>query len=98
VANIEVNMKRKLTEEEIDNIVEEQADDYSKWNKPIKVKKDKNSTINLPNELVQRAKFLAKLHKENSVDDWIKKVLKEKIELEEQAYKEAKRELLKNSA
>ena len=88
-------MKRKLTEEEIDKLVEEQANDYTKWNKPIKVNKEKNSSINLPNELVQRAKFLANLHKENSVDEWIQKVLKEKIELEEDAYKEAKRELVK---
>ena len=91
-------MGKQLTEEEIDNIVESQADNDSAWGKPIQARKAKPASLTIPAELAARATFLAKLHREKSVEEWIKKVIKERVELEEVAFNEAKREMsLRNS-
>lgn len=84
---------KQLTEKEIDNIVELQADDDSAWEKPIKVHRVKLTALSIPAELAARAAFLAKLHRENNVEDWLTKVIKERVELEEVAFNEAKREM-----
>jgi len=49
----------------------------------------------LPGDLASRAAFLAKLHKESSVEEWLVRVIRERIELEEVV--EAKRELASKS-
>ena len=49
--------------------------------------------MSLSAELAARAAFLAKLHREKSVEDWLTKVIKERVELEEVAFNEAKREM-----
>ena len=84
---------KQLTEKEIDNIVELQADDDSAWEKPIKVRRVKPTSLSIPAELAARAAFLAKLHRENNVEEWLTKVIKERVELEEVAFNEAKREM-----
>jgi hypothetical protein len=82
-----------LTEEEIDEIVESQADDDSAWEKPIQVRRAKPGSVSLPPELAARVAFLAKLHREKNVGDWLTRVIKERVELEEVAFTEAKREM-----
>jgi hypothetical protein len=47
----------------------------------------------IPSELAARAAFLAKLHRENNVEDWLTRIIKERVELEEVAFNEAKREM-----
>lgn len=56
--------KKQPTEEEIDKIVESQADDDSAWGKPIQVRRARSASLALPAELATRAAFLAKLHRE----------------------------------
>jgi hypothetical protein len=85
--------KKQLSEEEIDKIVESQADDDSAWEKPIKVHRAKAASLSIPAELAARAAFLARLHRENNVEDWLRKVIKERVEIEEVAFNEAKREM-----
>jgi hypothetical protein len=85
--------RKQLTEEEIDNIVESQAEDESAWEKPVKVSRAKPASLLIPAELAARAAFLAKLHREDKVEDWLTKVIKERVELEEEAFNEAKREM-----
>jgi hypothetical protein len=85
--------RKQLTEEEIDRIVESQADDDSAWEKPIQARKARSASLSLSAELAARAAFLAKLHREKSVEDWLTKVIKERVELEEVAFNEAKREM-----
>ena len=84
---------KQPTEKEIDNIVELQADDDLAWEKPIKVGRVKPASLSIPAELAARAAFLAKLHREKNVEDWLTKVIKERVELEEVAFNEAKREM-----
>jgi hypothetical protein len=86
-------LKKQLTEEEIDEIVESQADYYSAWGKPIQVRRANTGSIALPAELAARAAFLAKVHREKNVKDWVTRVIRERVELEEVAFSEAKREI-----
>ena len=85
--------RKRLTEKEIDDIVESQADDDSAWEKPIQVRRAKPASLSIPAELAARAAFLAKLHRENNVEEWLTKVIKERVEIEEVAFNEAKREM-----
>jgi hypothetical protein len=82
-----------MTETEIDELVEKQANDDSAWEKPVHVRKTKNASISIPPELAARAAFLAKLHRRPSVEDWLTRVIQERIELEEAAFVDAKQEL-----
>lgn len=85
--------RKRLTEKEADDIVESQADDDSAWEKPIQVHRARPASLSIPAELAARAAFLAKLHRENNVEAWLTKVIKERVELEEVAFNEAKREM-----
>ena len=85
--------KRKLSEEEIDRIVEAQAADDSAWEKPIQVRKKKAASVSIPAELAARVAFLAQLHRERNAEDWLTRIIKERVELEEVAFLEAKREM-----
>lgn len=87
-----------LSEEEIDEIVVAQADDDSAWEKPIRVQKAKPAFIPLSSELVARAAFFARLHREARVEDWLRRIIQERIDLEEAAFAGLKRDLAtKNS-
>lgn len=85
--------RKQLTEQEIDNIIESQADDDSAWGPPIQVRRASPAALSIPAELAARAAFLAKLHREKNVEDWLTRVIKERVELEEVAFNEAKREM-----
>src|SRR5437868_191077 len=85
--------KTGLTEEEIDEIVVSQANDDSAWEEPIYVKRQAAPAFSLPADLVGRAAFLARLHHARALEDWLTRVIRERIELEEFAFAEAKREL-----
>lgn len=86
-------MKKKLSEEQIDDIVISQADDDSEWEEPVHVHKTKPTSFSLPAGLAARAAFLAHLHREPGVEEWIMRVIRERVELEEGAFVEVKREL-----
>jgi len=85
--------RKPLSEQEIDLIVESQSDNDSAWEKPIKVHRAKPASLSIPAELAARASFLAKLHRANNLEEWLTKVIKERVELEEVALNEAKREM-----
>lgn len=88
-----------LSEEEIDKIVEAQAEDDSAWEKPIRVRKAKPAAVPLSSELAARAAFFARLHRESSVGDWLRRIIQERVDLEEAAFAGLKRELAaKNSS
>jgi hypothetical protein len=88
-------MKRNLmTEEEVDQRVITQADDASAWESPIKVRKSKMTSLSLPSELASRAAFFARLHREGSLDNWLKRIIQERLDIEEAAFSGFKRELL----
>jgi len=85
--------RKQLSEPEIDQIVESQAEDDAAWQKPIKVRRAKLTSLSLPADLAARAAFLARLHREKNVDEWLARIIKERLELEEVAFGRAKREM-----
>ncbi|MCK4436774.1 hypothetical protein KAU86_02375 [bacterium] len=86
-------MKKKLSEKEIDKIVVEQADDNSAWEEPIHIRKTKLTSLSVPAELAARAAFLARLHRETDIEKWLMHIIQERIEIEEVAFVEAKRDM-----
>ncbi len=86
-------MRKKLSENEIDKVVVAQAEDDSAWEEPIRVRKDKAASLSFPAELIERASLLAKLHREKGAKEWLTRIIRERVELEEIAFAEVKREL-----
>ena len=84
---------RKKSEREIDELVIAQADNDSAWEKPVKVSQSECEAVSIPAEVASRAAFFARLHRESSVEDWIKKIVAERIDIEEAAFAHAKRDL-----
>ncbi|MCB0099050.1 MAG: hypothetical protein KDE46_25125 [Caldilineaceae bacterium] len=83
----------KLTEAEIDEFIIAEAGDDSAWDEPVHVIREQGASLTLPADLVTRAAFLARLHREEDLGAWLTKIIQERIELEEGAYLQAKREL-----
>jgi hypothetical protein len=83
---------KRLTQEEIDERVVAQAEDDSAWEPLVQVSR-KQAAIGLPGSLAQRAAFLARLHRERNLQTWIERVVRERVELEERAFTQARREL-----
>ncbi len=83
-----------LTEEEIDGLVTDEADNDVAWERPVRVQRSKTSPVSLPSELAARAAFFARLHRATNVEAWVQRVLQERIEMEEAAFAELKRELV----
>ena len=82
-----------LGQEAIDGIVVSEADEDAAWDAPIQVKRSTPASLSIPGELAARAAFLAKLHREAGVDKWVERVVRERVELEEVAFKEAVKRL-----
>ena len=93
------SMKKKTTqksENEIDMLVNAQADDDSAWEKPVQVRRSKSEAVSIPAEVASRAAFFARLHREPSLEHWIKRVIAERIDIEEAAFAATKRDLAVN--
>jgi len=84
---------KRLTEDEIDRIVVDQANKDSAWAKPVHVKRPQGSALTIPSDLAARASFLARLHGSSGLDEWVTHVLRERVELEEGALSAARRDL-----
>jgi hypothetical protein len=91
VMNSKKSRRQQASEEDIDKVVESQANEDSAWERPIKVRRAKFTALSLPADLASRAAFLAKLHREKNVEQWLARIIKERVELEEVAFSEAKR-------
>ena len=89
--------KKKTSEEEIDKIVVDQAEDSSAWGEPIRARRAKEISLCLPADLAARASFLAMLHRQTVVEGWLRDIIRERIELEEAAFAELKRDLAAKS-
>ena len=93
------SMKKKTarkTEKEIDAEVIAGAGDDSQWDKPVRVRRSKSEAVSIPAEVASRAAFFARLHREPSLEHWIKKVIAERIDIEEAAFAATKRDLAVN--
>ncbi len=93
----ESTRSKRLSEEEIDEIVIAEADNDAAWEAPVKVEPSARTSFALPRDLAARAAFLARLHHAGRVEDWLTQVIRERIELEETAFATAKREIGRGS-
>lgn len=91
--NKKVKTDKSLAEQEIDQIVVEQANDDSAWGEPIHVHRDKLTALSIPSNLAARAAFLARLHRRKNVEEWLTHIIEERVELEEAAFAGVKRDL-----
>lgn len=82
-----------LSEQEIDQIIIGQADDETAWDEPIRVQRDTPTDLSIPANLAARAAFLAQLHRTGSLEEWVARVVQERVELEEAAFREVKQAL-----
>ncbi|MFL6259879.1 MAG: hypothetical protein ACJ76Y_09230 [Thermoanaerobaculia bacterium] len=87
--------RQALSTDEIDDIVTRQAEDDSAWEEPVHVKRSVDEAFSLPAGLAARASFLARLHRAG-VEEWLTRVVQERVELEEASFAEAKRALMKS--
>jgi hypothetical protein len=86
--------KKVLTDEEIDELVVDQAGDETEWDKPVRVQRSESAAFSLSAELASRAAFFARLHRAANVEAWIEHIVQERLDLEEAAFAELKRELV----
>ena len=85
--------RARLTEAQIDEIVTAHANDETVWDKPIRVRRKQSITLPLTAELFTRAAFFARLHRETSLEQWLSRVVRERLEMEEAAFTNVKREV-----
>lgn len=85
--------RRKPSEEEIDRVVAAQVDDDSAWEEPVQVQKTSTASFSIPARLAARDAILAKLHREKRFEEWLTRIIRERVELDETAFAEVKREL-----
>lgn len=96
MANMNTKRKSKrshLSPDQIDDLVVSQAEDNSAWHRPIQVRRGKSGSFAIPADLAERAAFLARLHHASGVEEWLNRVIRERIEIEEVAYAAVKREI-----
>lgn len=86
-------IRKKLSENEIDRIVTDQSDEVSAWERPISVKRQRATSLSIPASLAARAAFLARIHRKGSLDDWLTRIIKERVEFEEAVFTGMKRDL-----
>jgi hypothetical protein len=74
--------RQKYTEEEIDKILEQEADELCRAGEPKRLK-GQVMTLQLPPLWLEKAKYLATLHNFSDYRDWIGQIVKERLRLEE---------------
>lgn len=89
--------KRKLTEENIDDIITKEAEDLTKWDEPTLVKSAGATSIRLSPEMVRKAKYLAKIHKFRGYQTWLKQIIEDRIRIEEEILTELRQEFSKDT-
>ncbi|MBZ0168382.1 hypothetical protein MELA_01620 [Candidatus Methylomirabilis lanthanidiphila] len=85
---------KHLSPKQIDDLVVSQVGEDKAWGTPIAVRRAKRGAFSIPPDLAERAAFLARMHHAAGVEEWLARVIKERIELEEVAYAAAKREMI----
>jgi hypothetical protein len=88
-----VNKRPDLSEAEIDQIVVSQVDDPTAWDEPIKVQRDGQIPVTISSKLAARILFFARLHREKSIEQWVERVIEERLDLEEAAFSDLKRDM-----
>ena len=86
-----------MSEEEIDRIVIAQADNKTAWEKPLEVRRTKSTSVLIPAALAAQAAFFARLHLEANLNNWLKRIIQERLDIEEAAFAGSKKDLVANN-
>lgn len=70
---------RRLTEEETDNIVTAEADEVSKWSRPVHVAPGRATALYLSPNTIQKARELVKRKRLRSYQRWLREVIEDRI-------------------
>ncbi len=90
--------RNKHTEEEIDDIVTAHAGDENAWDQPVHIHKNKSASVSLPAALAERAVFFSRVHREKSMENWLARIIQERLDVEEAAFTGLKRDMFAKSA
>jgi hypothetical protein len=88
-------MKKRTNEDDIDETVAAQATDDSAWTKPMTVKRNVMTRINLPADVAAKAAFLAHLHHKANTQEWLQSVIEERVDFEASAFAGLKASLVR---
>ncbi len=89
---------RKLSEKQIDAALVAQANNLGAWGNPIRVRTSKVTSLSLSADITSRAAFFARLHREASVRQWLERIIRERINVEEAAFSSIRRELARKKS
>lgn len=81
-------MKKKLSQNEIDTLIETHADDDSLWERWISVNPSRPVSIRLSEKTIASLKTLAKLRKEKGYQTLLKKWIDERLIYEQRILRE----------
>jgi hypothetical protein len=93
IMSTKTRAKKKLSEKDIDQLAIAQANDDAAWGKPVCVQRAKPAALSIPADLAARAAFFARLHRKTSAEEWLRHIIRERVELEEAAFAGAKHDL-----
>jgi len=65
----------ELSEQAIDQLVIAQANDDSAWEEAMQVRKSMHASLLIPADLAARAAFLARLHRTDSLEEWLAHII-----------------------
>jgi hypothetical protein len=77
----------------IDARVVAEVEDDAAWEAPVSVHRGEPAALELLADLAARAAFLARIHHAAGMAEWLTRVIRERIEVEEGAFAAAKREM-----
>jgi hypothetical protein len=78
---------RRQTEGEIDSIVTAEADDLSKWNRPVNVVPGRATALYLSPDTIKKARELVKRKRLRSYQKWLREVIEDRIAREKRRLK-----------
>jgi len=87
------NETNSLSEADVDEIVETEAADDAAWEDTVRVRRTKPEAIPLSPKIAARVAFFARLHGATHAEEWLARVIEERIRFEEAAFAEIKRDL-----
>ena len=85
--------RSRPSQTQLDDVVVSQAGDEAAWEPSVHVQRVRPGSFLIPPALAQRAAFLARVHHASGVEEWLNRVIRERIELEEVAYAAVKRDM-----
>ena len=88
--------EKKRSQADIDNLVVAQSESDAAWSEPIQVKRVLPASFVLPRDVAVRAEFFSRLHRSKNLRDWLTRIIQERLEIEEAAYNDLKRDLIKS--